>query len=150
MRITSQENFTIFDHTHRERVILPANSEYIVKSLGTVSDRYNFTIPYQNGHYYARLRHLSQGKNNKTSVVLVSPQYGSDSTSPVISLSERIRVPVYATEKFAFSDFITELSKYSVEIDEDTSVDADNNGVFDDDFTSNRSYIAISEQEMIV
>lgn len=150
MRITSTEKFEIFDHTHRQNISLPANSEYIVKSLGTESERYNFTIPYTNGHYYARLQHLSQGKNNKTSVTLVSPQYGSDSTNPVISLSESIRVPVYATEKFAFSDFITELSQYSVEIDEDTSVDANNNGIFDDDFTESRSHITLSEQEMTV
>lgn len=150
MQIFSSDKFSIYDNTHKNRLELPANSRYIVKSLGARSDRYNFTIPYENGHYYARLHHLSSGKNNKTSVVLIAPQLASDSTSPVISLSDAVRVPVYATERLSLKDIVTELSSYSVEIDEDTSVDADGNGVFDDDFTSNRSYVTISEQEIII
>lgn len=149
MRLTSSETLTIRDTTHRKDLVLPGNSTYIVKSLGMASDMYNFTIPYPNGHYYARLQHLSSGKNYRTATTLVAPQFGSDATSPVISLTDAIRVPVYAQEKFQFSDIITELSSYSVQIDEDTSVDADGNGVYDDDFSSARTNVLISDQEIV-
>lgn len=147
--MTSSDSFVIHDATHKANNILSANSTYIVKSLGIVSDMYNFTIPYPNGHYYARLNHLSTGKTNRTSVSLIAPQFGSDATSPVVSLTNTVRVPVYSQEKFVLSDIITELSSYELQIDEDTSVDADGNGVYDDDFTSSRNNITISDHEII-
>ena len=91
-------------------------------------------MEYPNGYYYAKLQHLEKNSRDRAGVLLLSPQAGSDTTSPVISLEENIRVPVYAQEKFLIKDFVTELSKYTLSIDEDISQDADNNGVFDDDF----------------
>lgn len=148
MRLTSSDNFTIFDTTHNKNIALPANSVYIVKNLRSNSDKYRFTIPYPNGNYYARLQHLSSGKNYRTGVTLISPQLGSDSTPPAVSLSETIRVPVYSKETLQFSEIISEMSAYTVEVDEDTSVDADGNGVFDDDFGEARRNVTISPQEM--
>lgn len=149
MQITSDDGFVIYDNTHRENISLPKNSFYMVKNLGMESEMYNFNISYPNGFYYARLHHLSQGKNNRAGVVLLSPQLSSDSSNPVISLSERVRVPVYVEKKFPISDFITELSGFSIQIDENMNVDSDGNGVYDDDFDSNRSNVKISDQEII-
>lgn len=74
MKISSEKNFAIYDTTHRENIVLPANSLYTIRSLGLASDRYNITLPYQNGYYYARLSHLSRDKNDRAGVVLISPQ----------------------------------------------------------------------------
>ena len=149
MQLTSEDGFVIYDNTHRENISLPKNSLYMVKNLGVESEMYNFNIPYPNGFYYAKLYHLSQNKNNRAGVVLLSPQIASDSSNPVISLSERIRVPVYVEKKFPISDFVTELSDFTIQIDENINIDSDANGVYDDDFDSTRNHVKISDQEII-
>lgn len=149
MQITSEDGFTIYDNTHRENISLPKNSLYTVKNLGMESEAYNFNISYPNGFYYARLHHLTSNKNDRAGIALLSPQLSSDNSNPVVSLSESVRVPVYAERKFQISDFVTELSPFAIQIDENINVDSDSNGVYDDDFDSTRNNVKISEQEII-
>lgn len=149
MQVYSDAAYSVFDVSHNNEVRLPPNSEYMVKNLGTESEMYNFSIPYQNGYYYARLSHLSAPNNVRAGVVLLSPQLASDSTSPVISLSDVIRVPVYAEKSYKIADIVTELSGYELKIDEDASVDANKNDVYDDDFDEARNNVTITENDII-
>lgn len=57
-------------------------------------------------------------------------------------------MPVYARESYQFSAIISELSKYSVTIDVDTSVDADGNGIYDDDFVTESNSLKILPTEI--
>lgn len=63
-------------------------------------------------------------------------------------LPELVRVPVYARESYQFSAIISELSKYSVTIDVDTSVDSDGNGIYDDDFVTESNSLKILPTEI--
>lgn len=149
MKITSSERFAIRDATQRNTISMMPNSLYMLRSLGIESDRYNVVVPYPNGYYYARLKHLSEGKNDRAGVLLMAPQLASDKTSPVISLGDSIRVPVYAEQSFALSDIVTELSKYSVTVDPDTTVDENKNGIYDDDFVASGDGVRVTDHDMI-
>lgn len=114
------------------------------------SEEYNFSIPYPNGYYYARLHHLSPQKNARAGITLLSPLASSDATGPVISLSQALRVPVYATKEFPLEKYITEMSQYTILVDSDNSVDADKNGVFDDDFVNATGEVKIVDKKLIL
>lgn len=57
-------------------------------------------------------------------------------------------MPVYARESYKFSAIISELSQYSVDVDVDTSVDADGNGIYDDDFVKESNFLKILPTEI--
>lgn len=149
MRMMSENALTVRDATHGNAIDIPKNSHYIVHSLGFKSDRYNVSIPYRNDYYYARLKHLSLDRNDRSGVELISPHIGSDETPPVIDLSEVIRVPVYAKVSFPISDIVTELSRFDIALDVDTSVDDDKNSVYDDDFVKNSTSVNIDNNSII-
>lgn len=149
MRMMSESTLTVRDATHGNTIDIPKNSHYIVHSLGFKSDRYNVSIPYRNDYYYARLKHLSLGRSDRSGVELISPHIGSDETPPVIDLSEVIRVPVYAKASFPISDIVTELSRFDIALDVDTSVDDDKNSVYDDDFVKNSTSVNIDNNSII-
>lgn len=147
--IISDKNYTILDVTHNKNLIMHAGNMYIIKGLGFESDEYNFHISYPNGFYYARLHHLSEKKNNRAGVILLSPHSGSDSTTPVVNLSDNIRIPVYSKMTIALDRHITELSSYRVTLDADNTVDSNKDGVFDNDF-ENTSEASIQNNSLMI
>lgn len=71
-----------------------------------------------------------------TTPILLAPQASSDRSPPIVDIPELIRIPVYTSKTYKLSDYITERNKYSVKVDPDISVDADGNGLTNDDFSS--------------
>lgn len=149
MRLTSDQSFSIRDHTHRHTLDFDPNAVYITKNISSRSENFSFSIPYPNGFYSARLSHLSHDKNDRAGVTLLAPQRGSDTTPPVISLGGALRVPVYATTTIPLEEIVTELSEYDVSIDIDTTVDADANGIYEDDFVTAGSGVTVTDTELI-
>jgi hypothetical protein len=45
-------------------------------------------------------------------------------------------MPVYQTREIYLKDIINEMSDYEVSIDADITVDADANGIYDDDYNT--------------
>lgn len=147
--ISSDSSLVIRDNTHSSNLIIDKNSLYIAKNINSISGKISFSLSYPNGYYYARLHHLSNLKNDRAWVILLSPQLSSDSSAPIVSIDSVVRVPVYAETRYNFSDIITELSSYTVTVDEDISQDEDNNSIFDDDFVSKWKNISINNSEII-
>lgn len=149
MRLTSDHAFSVRDHTHRNTIDFSPHAVYITKHMSSRTERYSVSIPYPNGFYSARLSHLSRDKTDRAGVTLLAPQRGSDTTPPVISLEEALRVPVYATTTIPLEDVITELSEYTVSLDVDTTVDADSNGIYEDDFVTSGSGVMVSDEGLV-
>lgn len=117
MEVVSDKEITVKNHLQENADIkLPQNGHYITKSLGTKSDGYNFTIPYPDGYYYAKLHNLTGPRKDQAGVILLSPSVGSDDTPPVTSLDAIQRLPVYATKQIKLKEVITELSDYKLTI----------------------------------
>lgn len=64
----------------------------------------------------------------------MSPQASLDNSPPVVDISQKIRIPVYQSKSLKLSDFITEMSSYTVLIDSDITVDSNGDGIYDNDF----------------
>ncbi len=114
--------------------------------LGDPGARYEVSIPYINGYYYARLQNLTTKKMDRAGVVLFAPQASSDDGAPVVDLPTRIRLPIYATKTYRITDILTDLSQATITIDSDLMVDSNNNGVSDDDFAVFGTGFQISDQ----
>jgi hypothetical protein len=69
-------------------------------NLGDPALRYEVSIPYINGYYYARLQNLTKDKLDRAGVVLLAPQASSDDGSPIVDLPSRIRLPIYSTREY--------------------------------------------------
>ena len=149
MTVVSGHNIVITDQLTRTNTRLEPGTLYLRQSLGPVATEYNFNIPYPNGYYYARLKNLNPRYTDRVGVVLLSPQASSDRTSPVSSLSDIIRIPVYVTQSVSLADSVTELSDFVIRFDDDTTTDANNNGVFDDDFVESSPRVRQENGQLI-
>lgn len=81
-------------------------------------------------------------------MTLLAPLASLDRSSPVINMPSNIRVPVYQSGSLQIADYISDMSPFSIMIDPDVTTDADENGIFDDDFTTDESGIMISDTEI--
>lgn len=151
MRIYASDNgATITDHTHWNDINLAWGSTYITYDLGVRSDNYNVSIPYTNWYYYARIKNLTVNKMDRAWVILFSPQASSDGWAPIIDLPSYISIPIFSNKTYKISNILTDLSKAKILIDNDTTVDANKNGIFDDDFTSSWSGYMISDTDFVI
>ncbi len=148
MKIFSEGEYKIKNHTTNQAQLYQKDTLYMMNSLGKRSEAYSVSIPYPNGFYRAKLTSLSDPQKQRTHTILLSPQIASDTTSPIVSLSEKIRVPVYGTRQIELDEVITELSSYNVRIDADANTDANGNGILDDDFETPDNRIKIENNAL--
>ncbi len=140
----------IKDHTSWHDIALGWGATYITYDLGDRSESYNVSLPYANWYYYARLRNLTSNKMDRAWVILFSPQVSSDTGSPVIDLPNTIRIPIYSNKTYKLSNILTDLSKASISIDNDLTVDTNNNGIFDDDFVTAGIWFSLSNTDFTI
>jgi hypothetical protein len=145
----SDAGWVITDLTANRSLPLSGGATYITYSLGGRADHYNISLPYPDGYYYARLQNLTDGKLDRAWVTLLSPQATSDDGEPVIDLPTDIRLPIYTTRSYLLSDILTDLSPVGLTIDSDITTDTNNNTIFDDDFTTESSTVAISSSDIM-
>jgi hypothetical protein len=147
MRIyASDAGAIIRNHTIANNITLAWGATYMTYDLGDLGARYEVSVPYVNGYYYARIQNLTTKKMDRAGVVLFAPQASSDDGAPVVDLPTRIRLPIYATKAYKISDILTDLSQATITIDSDLMVDSNNNGVSDDDFTIFGTGFQVSDQ----
>jgi hypothetical protein len=115
-------------------------------SLPVRSDRYTVGFPYENGYYSARLSAF--GSDVHAGTTLLAPQASLDHSAPIVDLDDAIKIPVYQSHSLIFSDFITDVSPYTVKIDDDITKDTNNDGIYDNDFGTIQSGAVIGEQSM--
>jgi hypothetical protein len=144
----SDAGAVITDLTSRRDISLVGGSTYITYDLGERATSYEISLPYPNGYYSARLHNLTEKKTDRAGVTLFAPQATSDDGSPIVDLPTRIRLPIYSSRNYKITDILTDLSTASISIDPDLATDADNNGIFDDDFASSGAGFSISSQEI--
>ncbi len=137
------------NHTSGRDISLTGGATYITYDLGNKSDRYEVNLPYTNGYYYARLQNLTDKKTDRAGVILFAPQVTSDDGDPIVDLPTRIRLPIYSSRSYKLTDILTDLSTASISIDPDLTTDTNQNGIFDDDFSSSGAGFSISSQEIV-
>ena len=89
---------------------MAGGATYMSYDLGNPALRYEVSIPYANGYYYARLQNLTKNKSDRAGVILLAPQASSDDGAPIVDLPSRIRLPIYSTREYKTSDILTDLS----------------------------------------
>ncbi len=57
---------------------------------------------------------------------------------------------MYTTQSFALGDIVTELSQYAIDFDDDMSVDANKNGIFDDDFDVSSAVVKVTDNQLMI
>lgn len=134
-KIISPSKVTLFLPDTNMSYTIPPSTEYRHVDLGTISEHYSATIDFPDGFYSARLQSLSSPSHIRAGVTLIAPQASLDKSPPVVDIAGRERLPVYQTSKKNISDIVTEMSDYTFSIDPDTSIDSDNDGIFDNDFS---------------
>jgi hypothetical protein len=144
----SDTGAVIADLTSHRDISLSPGSTYITYDLGDRSHNYAVSIPYANGYYSARLHNLTDKQMDRAGVILIPPQASSDDGDPIVDLPTRIRLPIYSARNYRITDILTDLSNAMISIDSDLTRDTDNNGIFDDDFTSSGAGFSISSQEI--
>lgn len=133
MKITNLDgSFTIRDNLEESLVKIESGGQYRMVSFPSRDSSYVVSLPYENGFYSARMR--SSDSETNAGVALFAPQASLDHGSPIVDLDDRIRVPVYKSISYQLSDFITDVSPYTVSIDPDLTQDENQNGIYDDDF----------------
>lgn len=131
----SDAGMTVRDVTHQQLLSLPQGATYMTYDLGAPTGNYSVNVPYIDGLYYLRLQSLTQGERDRSDVILLSPQLENDTGAPIVDFPSKIRVPVYLNRTYAIKDIIIDLNRSSVKIDEDITVDANGDGIHDNDFS---------------
>lgn len=80
----------------------------------------------------------------------MSPQESLDNSPPVVDLSEKMRLPVYQSKTIKLSDFITEMSTYTITIDSDITVDSNHDGIYDNDFATTGTGFTLSNNDTLI
>lgn len=142
-KIISPSKVTLFLPDTNTSYTIPPSTEYRHVDLGSISDHYSATIDFPDGFYSARLQSLSSPSHTRAGVTLIAPQASLDKSPPVVDIAGRERLPVYQTSKQNISDIVTEMSDYTFSVDPDTSVDSDNDGIFDNDFSLSSPGVSI-------
>ena len=117
-------------------------------ALGKEKSRYEVSIPYPNGYYYARLQNLTPKKGDRAGVVLFAPQASSDAGAPVIDLPSQIRLPIYSTKTFKISEIMTDLSNAQIFADGDLTLDSNGDNIPDNDFSKVGTGFKITQTEI--
>lgn len=81
-------------------------------------------------------------------MTLLAPIASLDRSSPILDVGT-LRIPVYTSRTINQSEIITDMSPYVVSIDPDITQDADNNGVYEDDFTMSGADIQVTQDQII-
>lgn len=132
-------------------ITLAAGVVYYSYNLGAPSDQYNVTIPYPDGYSYLRLASLTPNKNDRTRPpLLISAQRENDTGAPVVDLPSQLRIPVYAKRSFPLKDILSDLGIATLRIDEDTTIDSNNDGIYDNDFTPSGSRFSLSSSDLTI
>jgi hypothetical protein len=135
VKISSKNSsFLVSNHTHNESIDVPEWTEYFIEYLGDRAPIYNFDMSYPNWYYSARIQNLTDRENVLAAVSLLAPLASSDVSAPVVDFPDTISIPVYQKKTFSLKDFVFDTNPYTVTIDSDTSLDENNNWVYDDDF----------------
>lgn len=127
---------------------MAGGATYMSYDLGNPALRYEVSIPYANGYYYARLQNLTKNKSDRAGVILLAPQASSDDGAPIVDLPSRIRLPIYSTREYKTSDILTDLSSASMSIDNDLTIDSNNDGISDNDFATSGTGFEITAQAL--
>jgi hypothetical protein len=149
MRIYASDAGSVLrNHTSENNIVLGWGASYSTYDLGDRSQRYEISVPYINGYYYARMANLTAKKSDRAGVILFAPQASSDDGAPIVDLPTRIRLPIYATKSYKISDILTDLSQATITIDNDLTLDSDKNNISDDDFATSGTGFSISSQTL--
>ncbi len=149
MRLYSSDRGAILrDHTRSQDIRLPDASTYLTYDLGSRSDNYDVSVSYPDGYYYARLADLTKKKTDRAGIELLAPQIASDDSAPIIEVPSRVRVPIYGYRTLSLDSLVTDMSRATIQIDGDITVDSDKNGTSDDDFATSGSGFALSTTEL--
>lgn len=125
------------------------DNSYISHSIGqAVDEEYSVSLSYPNGFYSARLRNKNPTYADRAGITLLAPQERSDRGAPVVALDSTLRIPVYQKQTVQMADIITEMSRYTVTIDPDTTLDQNNDGRYDDDFVSVGTGVTVRDTEI--
>ncbi|MDD2566021.1 MAG: VCBS repeat-containing protein [Candidatus Gracilibacteria bacterium] len=116
-------------------LIIDNGSSYRMINIGEKSDSYSVGFNVPNSFYYGKLYEFSNNKRSTiTDLALMSPQSESDSESPLVSLNDGIKIPVYQKQTINFKKYINDVSGIKeIYIDFDINKDTSGDGIVDND-----------------
>ncbi len=146
----SDSGSLIYNHTTSSSIVLRPETQYFTYDLGDKNTKYEVSLPYLNGYYYARLKNLTTGRTDRAWVELFTPQESSDDGAPVVDLPAKIRLPIYSKKSFDFADILSDRSSATITIDGDSAIDgSDSDSIADNDFETTGTGFNIGSSSII-